>query len=218
MANLSQLKIKSIFPPTHRKTLGQRGEAILFCSLSLVALTGLMLLLVLELRMSFRSLQRRSELFLCTKEAKGEVHEYLKFMGRTNWGIRNIQRASLIMVFIPGLQGVAGDAQKVKKAIQLYQNFRLASYLKTLASLRQKRCSLDPRMFITPFKLGGFGYQRDSSGAAELRNEKWDYVFVSLPYTLKVSIDAGGVESIKPRVRYISSENGVMLSSLLSSR
>jgi hypothetical protein len=218
MANISKPKSKYLLPSAKGQALNQKGEAILFCSLCLVVLSGLMLLLVLELRISFQSLQKRSALFLCTKEAKGELNLYLKFMGRTNWGIRNIERASLIMLFIPGLQGAAGDAQKAKEAIQLYQNFRLASYLKTLASLRQKSCSLDPRMFITPFMLGGLGYQRDESGAALLRNEKWDYFFVSRPFSLKVSVDASGAESMAPKLRFTSSENGVMLSSLLSSR
>lgn len=198
--------------------MNQKGEATLLTTLLIAVLTGIVLLCALELKKSFSQLERRTHLFLCVKETKGELHQYMKFMGRTNWAIKNINKASLIMLFIPGLQGVAADAQKAKKYLQYVQEGRTISYLKTLTSLRGRKCSTDPRMFLTPFKLGSRLLKRDAHGAAELREEKWTYYFLSKPYLLQINIEASGFESIKPAVNYITSERGAKLSSLLSLR
>lgn len=177
-----------------------------------------MILLSLELKSSLRLLQKRKELFLCTKEIKGEVHLYLEFMGRTNWGIKNANRVAWISYLIPGLQGVAANAEKVRDLLKHLQTMKLASYLKTLASLRQKGCSLDPRMAITPFELSTFGYARDVEGRAKLREVKWNYYFIRRPYAIALEVRAMDFEAISPRISYLSSEKGVTLHSLSSSR
>lgn len=196
----------------------QKGEVTVLLTLLIVVLTGIVLLCALELRKSYSFLEKRTHLFLCVKETKGELHQYMKFMGRTNWAIKNINKASLIMMFIPGLQGIAADAQKAKKYIQYAQEARLISYMKTLSDLRSKKCSTDPRMFITPFKLGSRLLKRDAFGAAELREEKWTYYYLSKPYLLQIEINASGFESLKPNIKYKSEEKAAKLSSLLSSR
>lgn len=194
--------------------MNQKGEITLLSCLLIFTLSGLVLLCTLELQKSFNLLQKRTNLFLCVKETKGEFHHFMKFMGRTNWAIKNINRASLIMAFIPGLQKAALDAQKAKKYLQYMQNGRVVSYLKTLKDLSGKSCPLDPRMFITPFKLG----KRDENGAAILREEKWTYYYFSKPYLLNLKIDAKKWERISPKIRYQAQEKAAKLSSLLSSR
>ncbi len=186
--------------------------------LALFAMMCLVLLCSLELRKSFRLLEKRTHLFLCIKETKGEHHNFMKFMGQTNWGIKNINRVSLIMMFIPGLQGVAADAQKVKKYIQYSQEIRLVSYLQTLSNLKRKSCPQDPRMLITPFKLGNRLLMRDSDGGAELKKEKWTYYYFLKPYFLSLEVDASGFENPKPKIQYAAEEKMGTLSSLLSSR
>lgn len=198
--------------------MNQRGDVTLVSCLALFAMMCLVLLCSLELRKSFRLMEKRTKLFLCVKETKGEHHNFMKFMGQTNWGIKNINRASLIMMFIPGLQGVAADAQKAKKYLQYAQEIRLVSYLKTLAQLKAKKCSLDPRMFITPFKIGSRLLKRDADGAAELKEEKWTYYYFSKPYFLSLEVNASGFESVKPKLQYVTEEKLGTLSSLLSSR
>lgn len=198
--------------------MNQKGEVTVLTTLLIATLTGIVLLCALELRKSYSLLEKRTHLFLCVKETKGELHDYLKFMGRTNWAIKNINKASLIMMFIPGLQGIAADAQKAKKYIQYAQEVRLISYMKTLSLLRERKCSTDPRMFLTPFKLGSRLLKRDAHGAAELREEKWTYYYLSKPYLLQIEINASGFESLKPRIIYKSEEKAAKLSSLLSSR
>jgi hypothetical protein len=198
--------------------MNQKGEVTLLSTLLLLVLMSIVLLCSLELRKSFKLMERRTQLYLCTKEAKGELHLLLKFMGRTNWGIKNINKASLIMMFIPGLQGVAADAQKAKKYLQYTQEARLLSYLKTLSQLKHKGCSLDPRMYITPFALGSRLLQRDLHGAAKLREQKWTYYYFSKPYFLSLDVNAMGLESIKPKIIYRAQEKAAKLSSLLSSR
>src|SRR5690606_10842268 len=123
------------------ETMNQRGEITLMSCFLMMILTTLVLLCGLELRKSFRLLEKRTHLYLCVKETKGEFHEFMKFMGRANWAIKNINRASLVMIFIPGLQKFALDAQKAKKYIQYVQNGRIVSYLKTLKDLKDKQCS-----------------------------------------------------------------------------
>ncbi|HXH32193.1 MAG TPA: hypothetical protein VNJ01_15415 [Bacteriovoracaceae bacterium] len=197
--------------------MSQKGEASLLAVSMLLAMSALFVLLSLELRSSYLQLQRRTNLFLCTKEVKGELHRHLKFMGRTNWGINNVKYAALILIFIPGMQGVAVNHDKVKKLLQSLQALAVLSYLKTFYDLRQKGCPLEPRLYITPFELGGAVLRRDEEGAAILRKEKWSYYFYSKPYVLELEIDARDFEGIYPEVRYKTSEKAARLSSHLSS-
>ena len=198
--------------------MNQKGEVTLLSMLLILTLSGLVLLSSLELRKSFKLLEKRTQLFLCVKETKGEFHQFMKFMGRTNWGIKNINRVSLITMFIPGLQGASMEAQKLKKYLQYSQGMRLVSYLKTLNDLRTKSCPLDPRMYITPFKLGTRLFQRDAEGAVVLRERKWTYYFLSKPYLLQIKIDLQNWERPKSQVSYQTEEKAAKLFSLWSSQ
>jgi hypothetical protein len=193
--------------------MNQKGEVTLLSTLLILALMSIVLLCALELRKSFKLLEKRTNLFLCVKESKGEFNQYMKFMGRTNWAIKNINRVSLIMMFVPGLQGVAASSQKAKKFLQQAQNLKLISYLKTLSHLEAKSCPLDPRMLITPFKMGS----RDSDGALILKEDQWAYYYFSKPYLLTLKIDASGFESITPKILYQAEEKAAKLSFHLSS-
>ena len=197
--------------------MNEKGEVTLLSCLLILTLTSLVLLCCLELRKSFRLLEKRTHLFLCVKETKGELHHFMKFMGRSNWAIKNINRASLVMLFIPGLQGVAMDAQKAKKYLQYIQEGMLVSYLKTLKDLKDKSCPIDPRMFITPFKLGTRLLKRDNEGAAILKEEKWTYYYFSKPYLLSLQVKPGNWEKVHPKINYKATEKAGKLSSLLSS-
>lgn len=198
--------------------MNQKGEVTLLSCLLIFCLMSVVLLSALELQKSYKLLQKRTHLFLCVKETKGELHEYIKFMGRTNWAIQNIKKAQIIMLLIPGTQGIAMDAEKLKKYLQYIQEGRTVSYLKTLNDLRNKSCPLDPRMIITPFKLGARVLQREVGGGAILRENKWTYGYFSKPYFLTIEVDASGWESMKPHITYTSEEKLAKLSSLLSSR
>jgi hypothetical protein len=180
-------------------------------------LSGVMILCALRLKNSFRLLEKRTELFLCTKEVEGELYQYIKFMGRTNWAIKNVEKAKLIMMFIPGLQGGALEAEKAKRTLIMMQNTALIPFLKKMAQLKSRSCPMDPRIFITPFKLAGYGYQRDADSTATLRSSKWSYQYVSFPYSLSVDWDASHYLGLSPRLKRISKENGGKLSSILSS-
>ncbi|MGE3611121.1 MAG: hypothetical protein AB7I27_16135 [Bacteriovoracaceae bacterium] len=182
--------------------MNQKGETTLLGVLLLFALSSLLILCQLELRASFRLLQKRTKLFLCTKEAKGELNQYLKTMGRTNWAIKNLNRTKLITMIIPGLQGISSNAQKAKEALIQYQNFQLISYLKTLKQLSKNGCFLDPRMFITPFELSASIYKRDMEGGAILRKNEWVYYFSQKPYALSLQVKAEGYLSPKPIIKY----------------
>lgn len=198
--------------------MNQKGEVTLLSCLMIFCLMSVVLLSALELQKSFNLLQRRTHLFLCVKETKGELNDYIKFMGRTNWAIQNLKKAQVIMLLIPGTQGIAFDAEKLKKYLKHIQEVRTVSYLKSLNDLRKKSCPLDPRMLITPFKLGARVLQREVGGGAILRETKWTYGYFSKPYFLTVEVNASGWESVKPQITYKSEEKLAKLSSLLSSR
>ena len=197
--------------------MNQKGELTLFSILALLCLSALLTLMGLKLQHSYHLLKKRSELYLCTKELKGELGDYLKFMGRTNWGIANAKRASLLLAFIPGLQAGALKAQKVKKTLIQLQNLRLVSYSKKLIELKSRSCPLDPRLATTPFHLQGLGYQRDSSDRAKLRSKTWSHLFVSSPYFLELQVEASAYESLSPKIRWSSRESGEKFSSLFFS-
>lgn len=199
--------------------MNERGEiTILGCFLILI-LMSIVLLCGLELRRSYKLMQTRTKLFLCVKETKGELNEYMKFMGQTNWGIKNLNRVSVITLFIPGLQGVSANADRAKKFLQYVQEGRSAFYLKTLKDIqKKKRCPVDPRMYLTPFQLGTRLFKRDGEGALMLRENVWNYYFLLKPYVLALETDSTSWERAKPRMTYKASEKGAKLSSLLSSR
>ncbi len=197
--------------------MNQRGEMNLFFVLMVAGLSGIMILCALRLQRSFHLLEKRTELFLCTKETEGEIQQYMKFMGRTNWALKNLQKARLVMLFIPGLQGMALEGEKLKRTLILYQNLSLIPFLKKMAELKRRSCPMDPRIFITPFQLGGSVYQRGADGSALLRSSKWTYQYVSNPYSLSVEWDGSNFEAINPRFKRISKENAAKLSSILSS-
>lgn len=197
--------------------MNERGEMSLIFVVLIAGMTSVLILCALRLQKSFRHLEKRTELFLCVKEAEGELVRYMKFMGRTNWAIKNVDKAKLIMMFIPGLQGGALEAEKAKKTLILLQNGRLIPYLKKVSELKSRACPLDPGILITPFMLSGAVYQRSADGTARLRKEKWIYRYVSLPYAVSVDWNARGYEAIKPKLQRSSWENEAKLSSTLSS-
>ena len=197
--------------------MNERGEMNLFFVLMVVGLSGVMILCALRLQRSFHLLEKRTELFLCTKETEGEIHQYMKFMGRTNLALRNVQVAKFILIFIPGLQGHALAADKLKKLLVTLQNAELILYLKKMAELKTRGCPMDPRILITPFKLNATGYQRSIDKTAILRSSRWNYQYVSFPYAISVDWDARGFEAIMPILKRASKENAAKLSSILSS-
>jgi hypothetical protein len=194
--------------------MNERGEITTLGTLLLFALMGLVLLCALELKRSYRLLEKRTQLFLCVKETKGELEQVMKFIGQSNWGIRNLQRASMIAIIIPGAQGVSTNAQKLKKYLQYMQEMKMVSYVKKLSELNSKSCAIDPRMYTTPFRLGSRLLARDGEGAAMLREIKWTYGFFSSPYFISVKIDATGLESSRPKLKFISEEKMARLSFL----
>jgi hypothetical protein len=121
------------------------------------------------------------------------------------------------MMFIPGLQGGALEAEKAKRTLILLQNTSLVPYLKKVVELKTRGCPLDPRILKTPFYLSGVSYRRAQDGTAQLRNKKWTHHYVSLPYAVEVEWKADGYESVRPLLARKSWENGALLSSTLSS-
>lgn len=199
--------------------MNERGEITVMSCFLILILMSLVLLCGLELRRTYKLMQTRTRLFLCVKETKGEFNEFMKFMGQTNWGIKNLNRVSVITLFIPGLQGVSANADRAKKFLQYVQEGRGAFYLNTIKDLQKKKgCPIDPRMYLTPFQLGSRFFKRDGEGALMLRENTWNYYFLLKPYVLALEVDSASWERAKPRMIYKASEKGAKLSSLLSSR
>jgi len=197
----------------------QKGEAILFCVLILVVLSGLLTLCGLQLQHNFNLMKKRTNLFLCVKETKGEIELYMKAMGRLNWLLKNISRAQVIAAIYPPLWPYLGNAEKLKRVAKSLQMGRLGLYIKKINQLRSKGCPLDPRVVLTPHKLGtDYGFARNLDGSAIIRITKWTYYFLEKPYLLTLKIDAAAIEGIVPKVIYRTEEKGAMLSFLLSSR
>lgn len=198
--------------------MNQKGEVTLFTVMVVFVLSSLLLLCQLELRRSYGLLQKRTHLFLCTKETKGELDQHLTLMGKSNWAIENAQKARLIMLLIPGLQGASGSVENVKKAIMKYQDVKAFLYLAKLKTLKSRGCPMDTRVFMTPFQLKIQGHARDQYSRARLREETWTYYFLEKPYLLSLTVTARNLSSLKPKPHYESKEKGARLSSLLSLR
>ena len=195
--------------------MNQRGEITLMASLLLFILLGIVLLCSLELKKSYYQLQKRTHLFLCVKEAKGELNQFIKFTGRTNWAIKNLNRAELIMMFIPLGQISTMNTKKLKSLLINSQDIRLISYMNHLKKMKSKGCKLDLRMFITPFELGLSTFKRDKEQAVILRKKKWSYSFYSKPYLLNLQIHSERWETPSPYITYKTEEKTVTPSSVL---
>ncbi len=189
--------------------MNQKGEVTLMASLLLFILLGIVLLCSLELKKSYYQLQKRTDLFLCLKEAKGELNEFIKFTGRTNWAIKNLNRAELIMMFIPLGQASAMNAKKLKNFLIKSQEIRLLSYMNRLKKIKSKGCKLDLRMFISPFEQTSGTFKRDKEQAVILREKEWSYSFYSKPYFLILKINSQRWENPSPYIKYISEEKTV---------
>jgi len=197
----------------------QKGEATLFCVLILVALSGLLTLCALELQYSFGLLKKRTHLILCVKETKGELHRYLKHMGRLNWLIKNTTRAQAVAVFFPPLWPHVANAFKLKKLAKTFQAAATPLYFNKVRDLKKRGCPIDPRIYLNPYELGSdYGFKRTLDGAARIRKTKWTYHFLEKPYFLTLNVDAAEAEALYPKVEYRVEEKLETLSSLLSSR
>jgi hypothetical protein len=197
----------------------QKGEVTLFCVLILVALSGLLTLCAVELQKNFSLMKKRTELFLCVKETKGELNNYLLRTARLNWLIKNTSRAQMVAVFFPPLWAAVGSAEKIKRVTKGLQLGALSLFEIKLLKLKKQGCPLDPRLLQSPYELGkDFGYTRTFEGAAKLREKKWTYYFIDRPYVLSLTVDAGQAESLIPKLEYRAEEKMGTLSSLLSSR
>lgn len=178
-------------------------------SLLMFILLGIVLLSSLELKSSYRKLQRRTELFLCVKETKEELNLFIKFIGRTNWAIKNINKAKLIMMFLPFAPATTLNAQQLKNFLIHAQNIRLISYMNSLKNIKVKGCQFEPRLYITPFELIVGSFKRDQAKSVILRKKKWNYIFYSSPYALELKIDGAGWENSSPKIKYFSEEKMV---------
>lgn len=195
--------------------MNQKGEVTTLSALILLVLTSVTLLCALDLMNSFHLIKKKSHLLLCTKEIKGEFHLFMKAMGQSNWAIKNINKVSLIMLIIPGLQAASLNTQRMKKFIQYYQYLKLISFMKRLVILKSNNCPIDPRMFITPFEIEMTRFKRDIHGAVILRKNKWTYHYQLIPYEFSVTIDTKNWEKMKPQLHYSTKEKKVKSSSRL---
>jgi hypothetical protein len=178
--------------------MNQRGEVGILFAAGLTAMTGLTLLLALELQRDFNLIKKRTHLFLCTKQTKGELVQYLEFMGRTNWALQNINRVQIIAAFIPGLQGAALSSEKAKKLIQRLQDARYLQYKSSVLGLSNKKCPLDPKLIQGPFEMMTLMLKRNSQGLVILRSSSWSHVFYVPPYLIKLNFKAQDWESLRP--------------------
>jgi len=194
--------------------MNQKGETTLLAVLLMMSLMGVIILTSLELKKSYLDLERRTQLFLCVKESKGELKELLVFMGKANWGIKNIDRIKLIIAFFPGLQGYAMNAQKIKKYLQQTQDIRLKIHLAKLKNLRNKKCPIDPKMLFTPFKLQYTSLYRDTNGLVTLRKEEWSHLYLKKNYLIELTIKPWDWENLHPKISFQSKEKKVKVSSL----
>ncbi len=198
--------------------MSERGEALLLSILILALLSGLLTLCGLELENSYGQLKRRSQLFLCTKEFKGELHQHLKLMGKTNWGLKNVSKIQVISLMIPGLQGVAMSSQKLKKALKGIQVASTLRYFAAMTSLTNRHCPLPSGALQGIFKMEGLRLKRGKQNEALLRDQKWTYHIYRHPYIIKMSINATLLDSIHPQITYELQEKGARLFSLYSSQ
>lgn len=187
--------------------------------LYLAALVSLLLslgvLLFLLTHHQFKQMKARGDLMLCLKEVKGELHDFIILTERMNWAIKHIDKAKYL-VFIPGLQAVAANAEKTKKYIQKYQDFTLTQYLLKLTKLK-RRCHMSPSSFMTPYQITVSGFRRHFDGTTQWRNEQWSLQILGQVELAQIQIKDKKSAQQKPQVTYSYSIKKVNALSVLPS-
>ncbi len=136
---------------------------------------------------------------LCLKEAKGELHQFIFHIEKTNWAIKHIDKAKYL-IFVPGLQAVAANTERAKELIKKYQDITLARYLFKLSRL-QKRCRQSPQSFMTPYEISMKGFRRKFNGITIWRN-KWRMQIIGKFEVAQVQIKEKKVSRMKPEFQY----------------
>lgn len=180
--------------------MNQRGEVISLSVLIILVMSSFLILCSLELRKDYKELKERAQLFICTKEFKGELEIFLTQIGKTNWAIKNLDRLSKTSLLIPGLQGASVKSANAKKLLILYQNTLLISYLKKLTSLKGRSCPIRSDFFKTPFHITLSGFKRDQLGGALLRSSELKYSLTVGGNTLLLKSSLSMIENISPKV------------------
>lgn len=192
--------------------MNERGDITLLGTLVLLCLSSLVLLSALELERSFKTLRARSTLLLCTKEAKGELRDLLALMGRTNWGIKNLERAKLLAALFPGMGMASKSAEDVKKGLQLIQDAKMLSYLRTIGSLRVKGCPMDFLFIQTPFETAGPRLKRNQDGTIKIRSKQWGNRFFLRPYEIQLNVKVLTWETFSPHLQLLTEDRPAKLS------
>jgi hypothetical protein len=195
--------------------MNERGEITFLGTLLMLCLSSLVLLSALELERSFKRLKQRSTLILCTKEAKGELRNLLTTMGQTNWGIKNLERVKLLAMLFPGMGMASKSAEDIKTGLKLFQDVKMLSFLKTIATLRVKGCPMDPRFLQTPFEMTGTRLKRNQDGTIKIRSTEWNHHFVLRPYQIQLKIKLVNWEAPSPRLQFLVEDRPEKLLSLL---
>jgi hypothetical protein len=194
--------------------MNQKGEITLLATLLMMGLLGIIILTSLELKKSYLHLEKRTHLFLCVKETKGELQSFMSFIGKVNWGIKNMNKIKLLLTIFPGLQAHSMNAEKMKEYLQKSQDLRVINYLRRLNQLLNKSCPIDPRMLLTPFKMQQTFLKRTHTGLVYLREKEWSYHFINQNYHLELKIKPQVWENLHPKIIYNSKERKVKASSL----
>jgi hypothetical protein len=191
--------------------MNQRGDCTLFGILILLALSSLLTLTSLSLIKSFKRLKQRTNLILCLKEFKGEQNQFIQFISKTNFALKNISRAKLIAAIIPGLQLGSMKAETLKRVIQRSQDLRLISYLNKIADLKRQSCPVPMKFRQSPFDFNLKGLKRNYEGTVIIRNQQWKHYFQQHPYVISMSCQIRKIDEIAPKISCHFWENVVTL-------
>jgi len=191
--------------------MNQRGDCTLFGILIVLALSSLLTLTSLSLIKSFKRLKQRTNLILCLKEFKGEQNQFIEFISKTNFGLKNISRAKLIAAIIPGLQLSSMKAETLKRVIQKGQDLRLISYLNKMAQLKRQSCPIPFNFRQPPFDFNLRGFKRNHEGIVITRKHQWKHFFQQNPYVISMSCQMRKIDDVAPKISCRFWENVVTL-------
>jgi hypothetical protein len=182
--------------------MNERGEITFLGVLAILCFSSLVILSALEIERSFRRLKSRTTLLLCTKETKGELKGLIGFMGRANWGIKNLERVKLLSILFPTAGIATKSADEIKRGLQRMQDLRILYHFKTLSALHMKGCPLDPLLIQTPFEIVGNLLKRSPNGTVKMRSDKWEHHFFLRPYKIQLRVEPERWESPFPQIYF----------------
>lgn len=181
----------------------EKGNITLLGLMSLIITSGFIGIYLLQNRYSIKKIKQDLNDQICIKEMLKDKSTLINEIETLNTLISLTYKSEIITLFIPGLQFISGKAHKVRKALEIYQDYKFASKMKNSLLINKRHCPNSPSQFKTPYKHKVLALKRDKHRMAKLHSNKWTEVWkgINTIYQIKVEVKGKDTSYLVKRIR-----------------